>query len=418
MALDNFIISAYAIDTLTNEVLLDCHSEIRLVPSSCMKIVTTGAALALLGPEMRFQTDLEYDGMIDDKGTLHGNLYVRGGGDPCLGSDRVALSWEKQVDTWVNAVSEMGIKKIEGNIIGDASKWEKALAVPSWSFEDIGNYYGAGASALSFHENSYTLVFKPGRKVNEEAHILRVDPPISRIIHLNEVKTGPIGSGDQACIYGLEYAFTQFVRGTIPAGVDEFIIRGAIPDPAVGCSDLLSNALENKGIYVGRKETQKQPKRVAFHTTQSPPVKDIVYWTNQKSVNLYAEHLLKKLGEVVNHEGSTAAGVKAVTDFWRTQGINLEGFNMVDGSGLSRKNLISAKQLVSMLIKMKDSPHFSFFLKSLPEKNNRKAKSGSMSLIKSSAGYIDHIAFAVIINNASFKQAKKKIDTMLTELKP
>jgi D-alanyl-D-alanine carboxypeptidase/D-alanyl-D-alanine-endopeptidase (penicillin-binding protein 4) len=109
------------------------------------------------------------------------------------------------------------------------------------------------------------------------------------------VTTGPIGSGDKACIYGSEYSTVQFVRGTIPAGFDEFSIRGSIPDPARLCGQLLSKALETKGFQFSIRR-QWVGKRSVFHTTYSPMVKEIVHWTNQKSINIFAEHLLKKIG--------------------------------------------------------------------------------------------------------------------------
>src|SRR5581483_9682898 len=133
------------------------------------------------------------------------------------------------------------------------------------------------------------------------------------------------------------------------------------------------------------------------------------YWANQKSINLYAEHLLKKMGEVVYNEGSTAAGIKAVTNFWRSQNIDLSGFNMVDGSGLSRKNLITTTQFVEMLLKMKTSKAFPLFFESLPQDHPPvKAKSGSMSLVKGYVGYAGNIAFAVIVNQCSNRQTMNK----------
>jgi len=408
-------ISAYAINSRTHEVLLDEQSDLSLVPASCMKVVTTAAALQVLGPDMRFQTDLEYDGSIDAAGVLHGNLYIRGGGDPCLGSGRVlpALAWPQQIEAWVAAIVKQGIRSIEGTIIGDATRWESALAAPSWLWEDLGNYYGAGASALSFNENAYTLFFKPGSKEGAEATILRQEPPLATVKLVNEVKTGPLYSGDKACIYGAEYSPVQFIRGTIPLGVKEFAIKGAMSDPAASCADLLTKALESRGGVVGRAPMRNQQPRVVFHTTLSPPVKDIVYWTNQKSINLYAEHLLKKMGEVAKQEGSTQAGTQAVTAFWAGQGIDLQGFYMADGSGLSRKNCITAKQLVAILLKMKESPHFALFLKSLPEKRNYKAKHGSMSQIRGLTGYIDDTVFAVLINHSTDSKLEERIDAIL-----
>ena len=420
LSLEHAILGVYAIQSSTGKVLIEKNSELSLIPASCMKIVTTGAALHILGPEYRFETRLEYDGWIDEEKTLHGNLYVKGGGDPCLGSDRITevLSWKKQIEAWTQVIKDTGILQIEGKVIGDASSWEKALAVPSWTWEDLGNYYGAGASALSFHENSYSLFFKPGELEGKEATILRTDFPLPSLSFKNEVKTGPEGSGDCACIYGSEFSLLQSIRGTIPLGVKEFSIKGAIPDPADACATLLEKELQEIGIVIQRQEVALQDKRVCIHTTYSPKLQQIVYETNQKSINLYAEHLLKKMGEVVYKEGSTLAGVKAVKAFWLSCNLDLDGFNMVDGSGLSRKNLITAKQLVSVLVKLEKSPVFPVFFASLPQKEESiRGKSGSMSLIKGYTGYLRDIAFAILINQSlSPKEINKTIEDFLSNL--
>ncbi len=418
--IDHALVSIYAVQRDNGKVLIDQNSDLSLMPASCLKIVTTAAALHLLGADYRFETHLEYDGFIDTTKTLHGSIYIRGGGDPCLGSDRISytLSWKKQIETWADAIQKIGIRRIKGQIIADASCWEKALAVPSWLWEDLGNYYGAGASALSFHENYYSLFFKPADIVGEKAHILRTDPPLSSVIFQNEVKTGPEGSGDGACIYGSEFSPLQFVRGTIPAAVDEFAIRGAIPDPATYCADLLTQELQERGITIEKEDVAYPRGRVSFYTTYSPMISEIVHWTNHKSINLYAEHLLKKMGEVIFEQGNTALGAKAVTQFLNTQNIDLDGLNIVDGSGLSRKNLITTKQLVQLLLKMEKSEFFPIFFESLPQKNNLiRAKSGSFSSVRGCAGYAGNSAFAILINNCSNHQLmNEQMDLFLTEL--
>lgn len=419
-ALDHASISIFAVQSNTGEILIDKNSDLSLTPASCMKIVTTAAALQIIGTDYRFETHLEYDGFIDSNKTLHGNLYIRGGGDPCLGSDRISgvLSWKNLLETWVKAIKTLGIQRIEGKIIGDATQWEEALAVSSWTWEDLGNYYGAGACALSFHENSYSLIFKPGSSIGEKAIILDTDPPISTLIFQNEVKTGPEGSGDLACIYGSEFSNIVFIRGTIPAKVNEFSIKGSIPDPAKYVADLLVLQLKEKGITVEQRKIKQQNEKNTFHITYSPTIGEIVHWTNQKSINLYAEHLLKKMGEVEFNDGSTSSGLKAVTNFLESQGIDLEGFNMADGSGLSRKNLITTKQLVQILLKMKKSIFFPIFFESLPQKDDStRAKSGTMSLVKGYAGYKDNIAFAILINQCSNQSMmNEKINNFLLYL--
>ncbi len=394
------LISAEVVDLKTSQKLISINSQTSMVPASCMKLITTAAALEILGPDSCFHTYLEYDGNIDSKGTLHGNLYIRGGGDPCLGFNRVesSLSAEQLIETWTAAVVKAGIRSIDGRILADDSLWEKDLAVPSWQWEDIGNYYGVGASALSFHENFYSLVFQPGKSVGDPASLIRKEGMPNELILKNEVKTGESGSGDRTTVFGMEYVLIQFAKGTIPIDVPEFTIRAAIPDPATYCADLLTRALVSKGVMLHHKGIAPSQRHLLHHLS-SPTVKEIVYWTNQKSINLYAEHLLKKMGEKVLGRGSTRAGVEVVTAFLKQKNIDLQGFHMVDGSGLSRKNLVTAEQLTALLGYMKTFPCFTAFLASLPTKEGVKAKSGSMSLIKGYAGYKENIAFSILINH-------------------
>lgn len=403
-------ISYYAVNCKTGEVLLDFESDKSMIPSSCLKIVTTGAALDLLGPDYQFRTDIFLDGELKN-GIVKGNIIIRGGGDPCLGSDRTSQGWEKQIEVWTAALKEKGIKEIQGEIIGDASAWEKALAPASWAWEDLGNYYGAGASALSFNENKTTVTFRPGAHVGAPAKLLSVVPSVPSFHMQNEVTTGPVGSGDQACIYGSEYSMTHYIRGTVPAGVEEFSIKGAIPDPAQLCSELLRESLQKNGVKVLGGKFASNKALELLYTTLSPALSEIVYWTNQKSVNLYAEHLLKAVGQ-----GTMSAGLKKVAQFWRDHGVDLRGMNMMDGSGVSRKNFITARQLVAVLMKMKDSTHF---FASLPAvKPGVHAKGGSMSSIRCLTGYKGDHAFAILINHyQDLEQVKRKIDEFLDEIK-
>lgn len=415
--LDHAIIGIFAINTKTSEIIFDQNSDLSLIPSSCMKLITTAAALEILGSNYSFETHLLFDGIIDENQTLLGNIYIQGGGDPLLGSDRIG-GIEPQINLWIDAIKNLGIKKIRGKIIGDSSRWEKAMAIPTWQWEDLGNYYGSGASALTFHENSYDLTFKPGSAVLEKATILKTTPNIENITLYNEVTTGPIGSFDQACVYGSEFSSVQYARGTIPLGFNEFTIKAAIPDPKALIEELVKKGLQKENIEVFSETIPSNNLKTKFHTTKSPSLEKIIYWTNQDSVNLYAEHLLKKIGESLYQEGSTESGIKGVTNFLTSQKIDLSGFYMADGSGLSRKNLITPKQMVSFLAKLQDSPLFPLLYESLPLLNgNIRAKSGSMSFSKGYAGYVGDVAFAIFINNATDSSLKMKaLDTFFETL--
>jgi len=413
--IDHAIVSVYAVDMKTGEVVLDRNSELSMIPASCLKIITTATALHILGEDFCYKTALECDG--DRKGkALKGNLYIKGGGDPCLGSGRVkgSLGWKEQIQEWVDVIQKEGITKIEGQIIGDDSLWESPRGIPSWTLEDVGNYYGAPPSALSFHENSYSLILQPGFSVGDRVAILATEPPQQTIFY-NELKTAETGSGDQACIYGSEFSVGQGIRGSVPIA-KEFSIKGAILHPATYTAGLLKKRLEELGVAVLGKKVLLSEERRGLCISTSPKVSEIIYHTNQKSINLYAEHLLKKMGEVVKGEGSTTAGIQVVRDFWKQQGMDLEGFQMMDGSGLSRKNLIQTKQLVHVLIAMKGN--LSFFY-SLPEKEpGIRGKTGGMSFVRGYAGYVEDIAFAIVINHCvSPEQMHQKIDEIISNLK-
>ncbi len=410
--LDSSIVSVYALDMQTGKVLIDEKSHLSLNPASCLKLLTTAAALHILGGEFHFQTHLEHDGVIDEHGVLHGNLYVRGGGDPCLGSDRIqgSLKWKEVIELLANKVHTTPIVRIDGEVIADTSLWETPRAIPSWEWEDIGNYYGSGPCALSFHENAYSLTFEPGKKEGDLARIVRTDPPLDLHSFENNVTTGPAGSGDRACIYGSELAAVQRVSGTIPRAVPEFTIKGALPNPPALMVQLLKDALQKRGIPTHHQTLIPLKIRSPLFTLNSPPLSAIIHVTNHKSVNLYAEHLLRAIGH-----GTTSGGIQALSHFLEKLEIETTGLLLADGSGLSRRNLITTKQLVSLLCKMHSSP---LFVHSLPEiRKGVVAKSGTASLTRGCAGYVGRIAFAILINHCQDSAAaEQKIQAVISQL--
>ncbi len=427
----------------SEKVLVDLNPDETMLPASTMKTVTSAAALGILGEDYRFSTYLEHDGEIVD-GVLKGNLYIRGGGDPTLGSDRFKekTSIENLLNNTLTIVKAKGISKIEGRIIGDASIFDDAIVPVNWVWNDIGNYYGAGASGLTFHENLYYLYFEPNDTVGKSAKLLRTEPEVPGIEFINEMKTGKRGSGDQGYIYGAPYTDLRYLRGTIPQGKSEFYIKGSLPDPALFAAQTLHQGLTDAAILVsGEPSTLRSLKldgqapegeRVLLSTYKSPPLKEIVYWLNKKSVNLYAEHLLKAVGQKKNKDGSTQGGAKAVANWWKAQGINTDGLHMEDGSGLSRYNGITARQLSSMLQKNAGQSWFESFYESLPiagdakdpgtlkrmckntaAANNVHAKSGYISRVRAYAGYVDtksgkRLCFAMLANNFTCRASQMR----------
>src|ERR1019366_3057410 len=165
------------------------NSNISLVPASTLKIVTTSAALTLLGNDFKFETKLQYDGIFDTlTGTINGNLYIVGGGDPTLESEYFKDEKDSltTTDRWAELLKKKGIKKITGAVIGDASVFDDNVIPPQWIWADIGNYFGAGACGLTYHDNKYTLYFKSGA-TGSKAIIKKTMPFIDSLKMVNTV---------------------------------------------------------------------------------------------------------------------------------------------------------------------------------------------------------------------------------------
>lgn len=418
-----------------------------VVIASNLKLVTTATALAILGEEYTFKTTLQHDGTLTN-GVLNGNLYIRGGGDPTLGSDRYenGLNLSPLLESWTEAIQRYGIRQINGAIIGDASLFEDNATPGGWIWGDLGNYYGAAAYGLNIHENLYRLYFKPGAKTDAPTRILRTEPAVPELNFVNLVKTGKPGSGDQAYIYGAPYTGLRYVEGTIPAGVNEFAIRGSVPDPAKLCAGLLRDRLTVAGVKVSEPATttrllRLQGKRLDtkwkdIHTHNSPLLRDIVAETNLQSINLYAEALLKTLGDTLAGKPTTEGGAEAVVDFWQKQGIRANGFFMRDGSGLSRTNAIAAETVTDILVYCANKPFFKGLYASLPVagisgtmKNmgkgtamarNVRAKTGSLERVMAYSGYFRNksgelVAFALVANDyaGSNSVMRKKLERLM-----
>ncbi len=430
--------SFLVMDVATGEILVSINPEKSLAPASNLKLFTSAAALALLGPEHRFETKLGISGRVEN-GTLHGNVVIVGGGDPTLGSTRVPGTPDLNgvLQRWLRAVSEAGIRRIAGNLLADISLFD-AMEVPDgWLWMDIGNYYGAGASALCINENQYRLVFRPGAAPGQPTTVLATEPPVPGIHFLNFMLTGPAGSGDNGYIYGGPGNYRRLLHGTIPAGVAQFAIKGSLPAPARFALQALRDSLAASGITVqGKLSVSYQPVNIdrVLLSLSSPPLRDIVYWLNKKSINLYAEVLLKQLGKARFGEGSYEKGIEAIKDYLQSFRISLRGLYLFDGSGLSPLNAITTLQMAQLLRGVAQEPYFEDFYRSLPiagvkddsehlsrlcrgtkASGNLRAKTGLIERVRAHSGYVRTasgrlVCFSMIANDHSGKS--RQIDRL------
>ncbi len=443
-SLEHAIYSFCVLNAKTGKAVAEYNSRLSLSPASTLKILTTGAALGMLSPGYRYETRIQYSGSWDSvNGILNGNLIIKGSGDPSLHSQyfRKKDDTLQPTDVWAGILKTKGIKKITGDVIADASAFDDQIP-NNWIWADMGNYFGAGAcGAVSYNDNKYSLYYKSGN-AGEKAEIDNIKPAVSNMSISSEVNAG--GSDDNAFIYGAPFQQERKVYGTIPARQQQYEIEGSLPDPALYCAESLLGSCKHLGIVINgkaRSSYRNAEKGKTVYTHKSPPLEKIIYYTNLKSDNHYAESLLKTLAQKKNGYGTTSGGCEVVLNYWKDRGVDTDGLFMNDGSGLSRSNGISTSQLAAVLAKIyRDSSIYIPFNASLPvaglsgslaglckgtfAEKNLRAKSGYITRARGYCGYVktkrgEELCFSVLFNNysCSASEVKTKIERLL-ELLP
>lgn len=430
--LKNAIASLYVIDAKTGKVVFDKNSTIGLAPASTQKIITTAAAYELLGKNFRYTTGFGYVGSIENN-TLNGSFYIKGSGDPTLGSWRWKSTSEDSVmNRLVNAIKKMNIGNYM-SVIVDATGWEGETIPDGWIWQDIGNYYGAGANMLNWRENQYDMILHSGKNIGDPVTIVTTKPVLYSYGFTSYATAAEKGSGDNSYIYFPINSSQGVVRGTIPVNEDRFVVSGAMPSAQNQFLSTLIDSLSKKGINkklqvltINKYSSQKiNPGQVTiFHTEQSPAFDSIIYWFLKKSINLYGEALVKTIANQKNKTATTDNGVQLVKDFWKEKGIAVTELNMIDGSGLSPQNRVTTHAQVSILQYAKKQPWFNGFYYALPEFNGMKMKSGSISDVKGFCGYQKakdghEYIFSFLVNNYNGSAATvvQKMYKVLDELK-
>ena len=397
------------------------NQQLSLAPGSVNKIFTTGVGFARLGRDFRFTTKLGIRGTVDRDGVLHGNIYIIGGGDPLLGSHRFGeTSVDTLFDAWMQALRKKGIRRVDGCICYHTGIFDDQSLHNSWQWGDVGNYYGAGACGLNFHENMFFAHFDPGAKIGAPATLVRTVPKNIDVQTVCEVTTGAENSGDQVVAYGSPTTSERIYRGTVPLNKKDFPVRISLPNPAKQCADLFSSYLRTHGISVSSNSMQVSSQPDSLRTVfdnYSTDYNTIAQYTNYTSNNIYAESIFKYLGYAKYGKGSFANGSKAVMDWFKEKKLDVGGVKIVDGSGLSAQNRVTTDFLCRYLAAVSHEPFFDDFYNSLAKSGESgtakriklpadvtvRLKTGTINSVKAFAGYLDtpngdRLAFAIISN--------------------
>jgi D-alanyl-D-alanine carboxypeptidase/D-alanyl-D-alanine-endopeptidase (penicillin-binding protein 4) len=428
----------------TGRTLYEENSAKLLHPASNMKIYTVAAALDRLTPDFRFRTSAYVSAPPDSTGTIRGDLIIYGRGDPSFAASFNSGDYYKAIDDFATRIAAAGVKRIEGNIVGDESYFTGGRLGYGWEWDDLQWYYGAEISALTVNDNSLDLFVKPGAEVGAQA-VVTTGPVTPLVTIVNHVTTSARGTRRNVTVLRPLGTNTIELTGSVPLGLDAadkgLIGSIAIPNPALLFVYMLRSSLASKGVTIaGQSQTIDARARasapirtdslIEIASVQSPPLSVIAAQTLKPSQNLYTELILRTLGKFAPPTETTAAnlertsaddGIEAVKNFLRRAGIEPRGSVVqADGSGLSRHNYITASGTTQLLTYMSTHRYANAFSNALPiagvdgtlktrmkgtlAAGNLRAKTGSISGVASLSGYVtsaagERLVFSIIINN-------------------
>lgn len=403
------------------------NADASLLPASNMKLYTTAAALARLGPDYRFTTSLYADGPIRPDGTLDGNLVLVGRGDPSLSGRFYGDSATYVFDRFARDLRDRGVRRVTGDLIGDASYFEREPVAPGWDEGNLLWWYGARSSALSFNDNVVVIEVRPGGSVGSTSDVEFV-PRTGGLALVNRVQTvgrrggRSIGVKRRPDLEGYE------IWGRIPIDSRPLRYVVAVDNPPAYAVSVFRDRLERAGIAVegndevvhGRGRLPRRPwQLVASHT--GPRMLDLVRVINKRSQNFFAEQILKTLGRMFEDEGSFAEGRDVVESVLRELGVSTDALFVDDGSGLSRYDRTTARTTAELLVAMRDHRWFDEYYDSLLEAgvdgdprrlddpaavHNVRTKTGTLRGVSALSGYVttrdgELLAFSVMTNGLS-----------------
>ena len=407
-------VSVYDLDT--GEMLYSRNADRGFLPASNQKLLTTAAALDLLGGTHRYETTLHFDGTTEGA-VMRGDMMLDGTGDPTFGSSEMRT--DDALEAWAERLAEMGVERIDGRLIGNDNAFDDRPYPDGWTVNYItrqkGRHLGASAGALSYRDNIVPLTIDastPG-----EPPRVTVQPP--EIVSVNNQATTSARWRGSTLQVERTFSTNEVVlTGSVARSYDGSM---AVPvsDPTNFTLRSFRHHLEEAGIDTADLElvdidavAEAPARRSPLFVSHSPPLAEIVSIINKESNNFYAEQVFRSFG----WGGSTRGAARRTETFLRRADIDSRTVRISDGSGLSRKNLITPRALVKLLAHMSDHPERDAFRSSLPRGGERNttldyrlngavsAKTGSLEFVRALSGYTERpngnrVAFVLFANN-------------------
>ncbi len=409
----------------TGEVLYRKHERKLFMPASNMKLITGAVALTQLGAYHRFRTRVLACGEIDQDGVLQGEIVVIGGGDPTI-SARFGDGDPLHIfRAWSDSLRSRGIRRIDGNLVGDDDLFDDVHIGPGWAWDYLGSAYAAEIGALLFNEGALRINVTPGRSRDSSAAV-SLEPPTSFVELRGAVSTVGDSTGITLGVARPPFSNQAEMKGAIWIGADSVTLHIAPHDPTLYFVTVLRETLQAQGVEVVGNAVDRDsvaadcdPAETLF-VHESQELAEILRPLFKESQNQVAEMLLRYLGVVLTDTGSVNAGRSVVTQRLTNWGIPDDSYIYYDGSGLSRYNYLAPEALVRLLRVMSQTDEFEAFYDALPiagvdgtlenrmrgtkAEGNARAKTGFISNARALSGYVttqdgELLAFSIIANN-------------------
>ena len=441
-------------DATTGEELYALNPQRYFAPASSAKLFATALALATLGPDYRFRTTIETRGGVDSNGRLRGDLVLVGRGDPNLSNRR--FPFEKQTERdgpaekvlveLVEGIWARGIRQIEGDVVADDSYFAYERFPSGWAIDDMMWGDGAAVSALAINDNALSLELRPGEREGDPAWF-GVEPWAGYYRIQNEVRTSPAGSERKLAVSREPGSRLFVLGGTLPLGAEPVRLTLAVEEPAEHAAHLLMRLLEARGMrvygegrarHLPRAESGDAPTPPAGAPTVlaehlSVPLAEAVRFVNKVSQNLHTELLLRVAAREKAGATTTEAALKFAQEFFKSAGIEEDDVVLYDGSGLSRRDLVTPRAEVKLLEYAARQPWGAVFrstlpvagddgtlaerMKNTPAAGRIWAKTGTLEHIAALAGYAtsvrgEKLVFAIFGNNHNLRSsaARRVVD--------
>lgn len=407
-------------DADTGNELVAIRPHHLMTPASTMKLVSTATLWSQKGGGYRIPTEICTDGKVTN-GTLEGNLYIIGHGDPSVGS---RYFWNSDQDAFFKHIAEalkaQSISAIKGDVIALSGIENAQANNPRWLAYDMGNAYATGIWSLNAYDNACSIHFtNNGSSYTVEPDVVRL-----KLTKMYDITS----SRSRDSIYISPFVLpdgSYAITGAYPGNVGKLRVRAAIPNPPLFVADRLRSLMQRLGITVSGEAstTPLLPNHPELlYKYESPATRELMRITLVYSHNLFAEGILYQVGAdkaPAPGHNRTQTSIEEVYRYWKGRGLDTRELEMLDGSGLSPENKVTTSFLASMLGKVhradktgsymrllpragKDGT-LTGFLKNTPLEGKAYLKSGTLRNVVCYAGYVQlngkTYTVALMVNN-------------------